>query len=283
MLIGIFCAVALIAAALICAAAGAFSGFIWLWMLPLCFVGVLLLLTALWFLLMILMSKCVDMEKEQKEDSVLYRWVIRLTVDALIPLLGVRIHTQGFEQAIPEGRFLLVCNHLHDIDPAILLRYFPRSQLAFIAKREVKQMFLVGPFLKKTLGQFVNRENDREALKAILECIRLVKEDKASVAVFPEGYVSLDHLLHPFRAGVFKIAQKAKIPIVVCTLRDTYSALEKVKKLQGADIHLHLVGVIPAEQLENVTTVEIAQRIHAMMAQDLGPDLVLPSEKAENT
>lgn len=283
MLIGIFCAVSLIAAALICAAAGAFSGFIWLWMLPLCFVGVLLLLMALWFLLMILMSKCVDMDKEQKEDSVLYRWVIRLTVDALIPLLGVRIHTRGFEQAIPEGRFLLVCNHLHDIDPAILLRYFPRSQLAFIAKREVKQMFLVGPFLKKTLGQFVNRENDREALKAILECIRLVKEDKASVAVFPEGYVSLDHLLHPFRPGVFKIAQKAKVPIVVCTLRDTYSALEKVKKLQGADIYLHLVGVIPAEELENVTTVEIAQRIHAMMAQDLGPDLVLPSENAENT
>ena len=283
MLIAIFSAVSMTAAALICAVAGAFSGLAFLWVLPVSFVGVFLLLAALWYMLIQIMAKSVDMEKEQENDSKLYRGVIRLTIAALLPALGVRVHTQGFEQSLPKGRFLLVCNHLHDIDPAILLRYFPNNQLAFIAKREVQQMALVGPFFKKTLGQFVNRENDREALKCILSCIRLINEDKASIAVFPEGYVSLDRLLHPLRPGVFKIAQKAKVPIVVCTLRDTYSALEKVKKLKGADIHLHLVGVIPAEELEKVTTVEIAQRVHGMMARDLGPDLVLSAENTENT
>lgn len=283
MLIGVVCVLSLVAAVLLCAGVGAFAGLAWLWILPLGFVGVFLLLAALWYALLLLMAKYADMDTPQEEDSAFYRGVIRLTLDAVIPLLRVRIHTRGFEQTLPEGRFLLVCNHLHDIDPAMLLRYFPDSQLAFIAKREVRQMALVGPFLKKMLGQFVNRENDREALKTILECIRLIKEDKASIAVFPEGYVSQEHKLHPFRPGVFKIAQKAKVPVVVCTLRDTHTALPKVMKLQPADIHLHLVGIIPAEELEKVTAVDIARRAYDMMAADLGPDLVLPVENTENT
>lgn len=283
MLLGMFSAISLAVAALACFGTGAFAGFAWLWVLPLSIAGTFLLLAALWFLLLRFMARAVDMERKQEKESKLYRWVLQSTVASLLLILGVKVHREGFEQPIPEGRFLLVCNHLHDIDPAFLLRYFPENQLAFIAKREVAQMPLVGPFLKKTMGQFVDRENDREALKTILECIRLIKEDQVSVAVFPEGYIRPNHLLHPFRPGVFKIAQKAKVPIVVCTLRDTHKAMASVKKLQGAHIHLHLVGIIPAEELEGVTTVDIAQRVHNMMAQDLGPDLVLSVENTENT
>ena len=282
MLIGVFCGIALLCGAMVCEACGFFESFVWLAILPATALAVFLALVALWYLLVLVMSKCADMEKEQNGDSFLYRWVIRLTVSAVIPLLGVRVHTRGFEQKLPEGRFLLVCNHLHDIDPAFLLRAFPGRQLAFIAKREVKDMAIVGPFLKMTQGQFVNRENDREALKSIIKCIGLIKDDKASVAVFPEGWIREDRKLRPFRPGVFKIAQKAKVPVVVCTLQDTHKVMPKVKKLQGADVHLHLLGIIPAEELEGVTTVEIAHRIYDMMAKDLGPELVF-QECVEST
>lgn len=284
MLIGIFAALSLLASMSLCARTDAFVGLAWLWLLPLCFSGAFLLLAVLWFLMLLIMANSVDMGKPQEKDSAFYRTVIDLTIKALLPILGVRVHKKGFEQKLPEGRFLLVCNHLDDIDPAFLLRYFPKSQLAFIGKREVAAMPLIGPFLKKTLGQFVNRENDREALKTILECIRIIKEDKASIAVFPEGYIRADdRRLHTLRPGVFKIAQKAKVPVVVCTLRDTHKALASVKKLQGANVYLHLVDVIPAAELEGVTTVDIAHRVYTMMAQDLGPELVAPIENAENT
>ena len=280
MLIALFLVLSLAAGAGICLAVGAFAGLAWLWLLPLCLVGCFVVLLALWFAMILVMANCVNMEKEQNKDSGFYRWVVRLTIPAVVNLLGVRVHTKGFEQPIPQGRFMLVCNHLHALDPAFLLRAFPKSQLAFIAKREVADMFLVGPVLKKLQGQFVNRENDRDALKTILKCIQIIKEDRGSVAVFPEGWVSLDRKLHPFRPGVFKIAQKAKVPIVVCTLQDTHTVLSKVLKLKKAEVQLHLVGIIPAEELENVTAVDVAHRVHQMMADDLGPDLVLQEEKA---
>ena len=284
MLTGLFIALSLITSLGVCLLTEAFAGFSWLWLLPLTAIGTFIILLALWFLLLVIMYRITDMEKKQEQDNRFYRWVLQKTVDMLLLVLGVRFHTKGFEQKLPEGRFLLVSNHIHDIDPAIILHCFPKSQLGFIGKREVAEMFLAGAFLKRTMGQFVNRENDREALKTILECIRIIKEDKASIAVFPEGYIhKKNRRLHPFRPGVFKIAQKAKVPIVVCTLRDTHVALAKVKQLKRADVHLHLVGVIPAEELEGVTTVDIAHRVYKMMADDLGPELVATVENTENT
>ena len=284
MLLGIFLALSLVAALGICALVDGFAGFSWLWILPLSAVGAFLALVALWFAVLVIMGAAADMKNKQEEDNKFYRWVLQKTVDFILPILGVRIHKKGFEKKLPEGRFLLVSNHLHDIDPAMILKCFPKSQLGFIGKKEVADMFLAGPFLKMTLGQFVNRENDREALKTILECIRIIKEDKASIAVFPEGYIHKeDRRLHPFRPGVFKIAQKANVPIVVCTLRDTHKALASVMKLKGADIHVHLLDVIPAEELAGVTAVDIAHRVYNMMVEDLGPELVHPLENAENT
>ena len=68
------------------------------------------------------------------------------------------------------------------------------------------------------------------------------------------------------------------MPIVVCTLQNTNRIVANGKKLKRTHVHLHLLDVIPAEELKGVTTVEIGNRIHAMMAEDLGPDLVLPEE-----
>ena len=106
--------------------------------------------------------------------------------------------------------------------------------------------------------------------------MRIIKEDIASIAVFPEGYTSLDGLLHPFRSGVFKIAQKANVPIVVCTLRNTRPVIHNGLRLKPTHMELRLLDVIPAEEIKGIPTAQIAERVHALMAEDLGPDLVLP-------
>ena len=166
-------------------------------------------------------------------------------------------------------------NHLADLDPGIFFITFPNNQLSFIAKKEVQDMPIVGRLMRKILCQFVDRENDREALKTILRCISILKEDKANIAVFPEGKKSTDqYLLHHFRPGVFKIAQKANVPIVVCTLRGTQNILPNAKKLRPTHIRLNLVEVIPAEELKGVTAVDIAHRVHGIMAADLGAEFV---------
>lgn len=268
-------------AAVICGACGGFAGIAWLWMLPVGFVGVFLLCVVAALLFLWIATSVIDPRKEQETDSPFYRRLTEEYIQFLLPFLRVRIHTQGMEQMPQEGRFLLVCNHLNDTDPAVLLHCFRGKQLAFISKRENDSKFIVGKLMRKLMCQPINRENDREALKTILKCISMIKEDKVSVGVFPEGYVSLDRKLHHFRHGVFKIAQKANVPIVVCTLRDTYRIFKNAKRLKPTDVQLHLVGVVPAEELKGVTAIEVGERVYRMMAEDLGPELVL--QDSENT
>lgn len=243
-----------------------------LWLAAVIFAAAYLVLALMAFAFLWFSCKAVDMEKPQEEDSRFYRTIMYPYIEALISLVGVRLHTQGLEKTPKEGRFLLVCNHLFIADPGILLHCFRRSQLAFVTKKENQSLPIIGPMMHKILCQPIDRENDRAALKTILKCIQLIREDKASIGVFPEGYTSKDGKLHHFRSGVFKIAQKANVPIVVCTIRNTRPIFRNLAKLKKTDVALHLVDVIPAEDLKGKTTVEIADRIYEMMIADLGEE-----------
>ena len=224
------------------------------------------------------MCKLVDQSKPQENDSKFYRGLVHLYLDAAFVLARVRVKTSGLEKTPKNGRFLLVCNHRDVIDPAFLLTCFRKSQLAFISKREVQGYFMAGEIMHKLLCQPINRENDREALKTILKCIQIIKEDKASIAVFPEGRIYPDKKLHHFRHGVFKIATKTKVPIVVCTMRGTADVLRLFTHLKPSMVDVRLLQVIQPEEYENLTTVELSDRIYQIMADDLAPELVSDDE-----
>ncbi len=275
MLISCVAAAAAVLAGVLCACTGAFGGYGWLWMLPVGFLGFFLLLAGLAFLFLYVMCAFVRMDRPQETDSPFYRRMMYLYEHAALTILGVRLKKTGMEQIPQQGRFLLVCNHLSILDPLVLHLCFEKSQLAYISKRENDSMLIIGKLMHKTLCQPINRENDREALRTILKCIQLIKEDKVSIAVFPEGYTSLDEKLHPFRSGVFKIAQKANVPVVVCTLQHTQHIFRNFAHLRRTDVPVHLLGVIPAEETKGITAVELGERVHAMMAADLGPENVL--------
>ena len=276
MVIGIIAAFAAIFSAVICGLAGGFENIGWLWMLPVGWLGSFLGVILLAFLTVLVMCAFVDLEKEETEDNRFYRWMLYMIADAAHTVLQVKVHTEGLEQIPNHGRVMLVCNHLDNVDPVIIMHQVKKMQtLAFIAKRETATMFVVGKFMHKILCQRINRENDREALKTILKCIDILKQDKASIAVFPEGGIRGGNVLHPFRHGVFKIALRTKVPVVVCTLWGTQNIMHNGLRLRPTNVDFHVLGVVQPETYEGMTAVELGHLVHGMMAKDLGPDRVL--------
>lgn len=263
---------AAIAAVGICFLAGGFESLAWLWLLPVGFLGGFLTAFLLIFLFIYILVSRVDTSVPQEHDDPFFRKVTYLYAEAILPLLRMKVHTRGLEKTPREGRFLLVCNHLFELDPVVLYAYFQQSQLAFISKRENNDMFIIGRLMHRLMAQLINRENDREALKTILKCVQLLQEDEVSIAVFPEGYISKNHHLMHFRSGALKIATKAKVPIVVCTIQGTDKVLGNIKRLRSTPIELHLLDVITPEEMRGRTTTDIGEQIYRMMAADLGPD-----------
>lgn len=261
----------LAAGAVVCLCSGA-AGLAWLWMLPLSFAGSFLALLLLALLFLWAACALVDTGKPQEHDSPFYRGLISLYAPLACSILRMRVHTKGLENTPKEGRFLLVCNHLSNFDPVVLINYFRKSQLAFISKRENSSMFIIGKLMHKIMCQMINRENDREALKTILKCIQLIKDDECSVAVFPEGYCSKDGKLQHMRSGAFKIATKTNVPIAVCTIRNTNQVMHNLMHLKPTDIYLDLVEVIPPDDLKGQTAVDIGSHVFQVMLKDLGPE-----------
>lgn len=200
-------------------------------------------------------------------DSALFRKMLTSALRMVFRLAGVRIHSTGLEKVPEDCCFELVCNHIHDFDPAIILHELPDSKLAFIAKKEVRsKMRFVFKAIHKMQGLPIDRENDREAAKTIINAVKLIKEEKNSVAIFPEGYVSLSGDLLPFRNGAFKIATKSGTKIVVCTLCGTKEIVKKMFRRRH-DVYFDVLAVIDAKDIKH--TAELGEEIHKLMLDNI--------------
>ena len=261
-----------------CLAMGGFSSLAFLWQLPLGYAGSFLILMLAAFLFILTACALVDPKKQRNDDSPFFRGMTAQYIHLLMIVLRVRVTAEGLEKTPKNGRFLLVCNHLHEADPAVLMQFFPKSQLSFVSKKEAGTMFIVGKLMPTLLCQYVDRENDRAALRTIVRCIQLMREDKVSIAVFPEGGIHDDRKFYPLKPGCFKMALKAEVPIVVCTLLGTNHIIKNFLRLKPTDVRLRLLEVIPAEDLKGKRTTEIAHYVHDLMAADLGPENCAPEE-----
>ncbi len=237
------------------------------WLVPLLIVGFFLafiIIHLAWFFGTFLL---VSLKSDKEKGAKYYRFVLKTTLPLIVKLVRVKINLSGIplEQVPTDRKMLFVCNHQHDFDPAIIWSVFPDNEIGFIGKKDIySTMPLIARVMHKLYGLPIDRENNREAAKTIIEAVRYIKEDKASIAIFPEGYTSKSCELLPFRNGAFKIALKPKVPIVVCTLNGTRRIPARMI-WRGCQVDFRVVGVIYPEEYEGMNTNEVGEKIHIMM------------------
>lgn len=236
------------------------------WLVPLIMIGVFVALVILHIVVLAISVVMVDLNKPAR-DTDFFRMLVKTFLKMALPILRVKVHVTGSEKIPEDEPFLLVSNHIHDLDPAIIYYAVPDSRLAFIAKREVRDLH---PFVYKALhklnGLPIDRENNREAAKTIINATRLIKEKTNSVAVFPEGYVSKSGELLPIRNGALKMATKSQAKIVVCTLWGTKDIPKNLFK-RKTNIYFDVIDVI--DTADNQHTVELGDQIYSLMHASL--------------
>ena len=258
-------AASLLGAAGIQYAINGFSTLACLWQFPLLTAGMLAGLVLLFLLVLFVSTLFVDPKKMVEKPSAYFRFMLNQFCRLALFLGGVHVHITGLEKVPRKSRFMLISNHAFAFDPLIYYYAMPWADLAFLSKKENFSIFVVAQIMRKVLCLPVDRNNDRESLKSILKAIQFIKDDKASIAVFPEGRTNrtADPLL-PYRCGVFKIAQKANVPIVICSLVNSRAILRNMFR-KHTEVWLDVLDVIPAEELAGKTTIEVGERVHAVM------------------
>jgi len=208
----------------------------------------------------------VDVKKEYNEESRFYRVLLNIWTKVVVIIMRIHITSVGMDQ-VPEGRFLLVQNHRSNFDPILTWYVFRKTNLSFVSKEENMHIPLFGRIIRKCCFRSIDRENPKNALRTIIDVANLIKNDVASFGIYPEGTrnknLDAEELL-TFHNGVFKIAQMAKVPIVVTTIKGT-EQIAKNFPFHGSPVTLEVVEVIAPEEIEKVKTDVIGDRVRADM------------------
>lgn len=238
------------------------------WACPLMLIGFFLGLVILHLLAVFIMILTTDINK--KPSSVkLFRFLVMKMLPMVVRLARVKIETQGTEKIPTDSRMLLVCNHQHDFDPVVIYTVFPDCELSFVGKKEIiEEMPLVARAMHRLNGLFIDRENDRAAAKTVISAIKLIKENEASVAIFPEGYTSSTCEILPLRNGALKIALKSGAPIAVCVLNNTREIPKNMFRRKTV-VQLKLVQVITPSDYEGMNTAQLGDIIYNNMKETL--------------
>ncbi len=240
-----------------------------IWILPLSFISAFLSLIILHVLILGISVLFVDTKKDNAKHYPYYRILAQKTIDLIFSLLNIHLIAGGKEKIPDNTRFLLVSNHTYDFDPAFFMHYLPECDLGFIGKKEIyTDKVPIAKMMHKLNGLPIDRENNRNAVKTISKAADFIKTDISSMAIFPEGYVSLTGELLPFRSGAFKIAKKAECPIVVASISNTKSILKNIFR-RRSNIYLDILSVISAEQVKELTTAQLSDMIYPMILEGM--------------
>lgn len=219
-------------------------------------------------LLLSISSMLVDPRKEYAKNSPYYRTLLDISTMFGMKLLHIHVTVNGKEKLPQNTRFLLVSNHRSNFDPIVTWYALREQKIAFVSKPENFTIPIFGRIIRKCCFLPIDRENARKAMDTIHSAANLLASGEISVGIYPEGTRSRADALLPFHNGVFKIAKKAKTPIVVMSISGTDQIRQNWYRCRS-QVTLNILGVIPAHEVAQMKTAEIGEITKELITDDL--------------
>lgn len=172
--------------------------------------------------------------------------------DTVSRKIGITFDIHGEENIPDHGPMLIVANHQSYADILAMIYVIRKFQIGFIAKSEFTGFKPLAKAINYTRSLFLKRGDARAAIKTLNEAATLMKEG-FSLVIFPEGTRSQCSEMGEFKAGSFKFAQKAKVPILPITLEGGYHFWEENGTVQPCTVHVKIHPLVHFEEMDRKT------------------------------
>lgn len=173
---------------------------------------------------------------------------------------NVNLMVYGEENIPKENGFMIYSNHQGMFD-ILAIPATCEQPLAAVLKKELKDI----PFLKQVIACTKSFPMDREDVRQSMEVISATAKEVQkgrNYLIFPEGTRSKNgNQMIEFHAGSFKIATKAKCPIVPVALIDCYKVFDQ-KGSAPVSMQIHYLPPISYEEYKEMKTPELAKMVH---------------------
>jgi len=138
--------------------------------------------------------------------------------------LVYRFRVRGDEHIPVAGPAVLTCNHVSFVDAVLLMAASPRP-IYFMMDSRIFRLPVLGALFRLAKAIPVAPQKDDPAVyEAAFERAAQVLRDGDLLAIFPEGAITRDGQLQPFKGGIMKILERRPVPVVPMALRGLWGS-----------------------------------------------------------
>lgn len=168
-----------------------------------------------------------------------------------------RISTDVFgEENLPKDKgYVMFSNHQGKYD-ALGIISVHKQPCTVVMEEEKSNVILTKQFIDLIHGKRLNRKDLRQQIRTFDEISNEVKVGRKYI-IFPEaGYDNNKNHLQDFYAGCFRVALKAKCPVVPTVIFDSYKPFG-VNSLKKVKTQVHFLEAIPYQEFEGMNTQQL--------------------------
>ena len=137
-----------------------------------------------------------------------------------------RLRVQGIEEHVPdEGPALLVCNHVSYMDALILAASTPRP-VRFVMYYKIFDIPVMRWIFRTAKAiPIAGAREDPALMQRAFDAIDAALAEGEIVGIFPEGALTKDGAIAPFKSGVERVLERRPVPVVPMALRGMWSSM----------------------------------------------------------
>lgn len=179
---------------------------------------------------------------------------------------GVDVEMEGAEVIDPARPQLVVCNHQSWFDVFALAAYFP-GRYHFVAKQELAAIPIFGRAWLTCGHIAIDRHHRSAAIESLERAGEKIRDEDATIIMFPEGTRSPTGELQRFKKGAFVLALKAGVPVVPIAVVGSREVMPKGSwRVRPGRIRIRFGEPIPADEFAMEDRDELLQRTWAAVA-----------------
>lgn len=189
----------------------------------------------------------------------------RLSLRGLMVICGIRIVLTGREH-LPDGPVLIASQHQSAFDTLVWLTLLPRP--AYVMKRELTRLPLVGPMLLLSGMIPVDREAGAKALRGLLRETSAAVADCRQIVIFPEGTRVGAGEIVPLQPGIAAIAVHSKLAVLPVATNSGACWPRRGFIMRPGTIHIAIAPPILPAQLAGLPRVALLEAIRTAWSRE---------------
>ncbi|WP_269630580.1 MFS transporter [Pelomonas sp. BJYL3] len=135
-----------------------------------------------------------------------------------------RFKLKGDEHIPLKGAAVLVCNHVSFIDAVLVMAASPRP-IRFLMDHRIFRMPVLGWLFRLAKCIPIAPQKEHPAIyEAAFKEAQAVLADGELLGIFPEGGITRDGQLQPFKGGIMKILEAQPVPVVPLALQNLWGS-----------------------------------------------------------